>query len=57
MAIWSSTGMRIATTSIACYAPSLFRESRATIGDPRSWGFTHGVRRPRPCFVGIPSLP
>jgi hypothetical protein len=49
MVVWSAGEDRASKTPRVLPTPSLGHEPLA-IRDPRSWGFTHGVRR-RPVFA------
>ena len=47
MVVWSTGDERLVGSALAFKALMPDLDSRANMHDPRSWGFTHGVRRPR----------
>jgi hypothetical protein len=53
MVRWSGNAAHLVAMIGASEAPSLSRETRSMLGDPRSWGFGHGIRRPRPAFPRV----
>ena len=50
MVVWSPFDVRPRLARTGVLAQFLDRQSPTTLADPRAWGFTHGVRRPRPAF-------
>jgi hypothetical protein len=50
MILWSTRDARVAHAPSRLCLPATRSEADAMIRDPRSWGFAHTVRVPRPLF-------
>ena len=47
MVVWSSGDERLVRTELTFHTLMCDLDSPTVVRDPRAWGFTHGIRRPR----------